>query len=65
MDSTPFFNNKPTAINIYITSPTQKALLKDGPKDCFAAVRIVEKQKLKKYGPIIQKGNIEIFATYL
>ena len=60
-----FCNNKPTAIDISITSPTQKALLKDGPKDCFAAVKKMEKQKLKKYGPIIQKGNIEFLPLIL
>ena len=52
-------NNKPTAIDVSITSPTQVTIVKDNNKSIFKAAKIVEKQKKSKYSDTIEKGEVE------
>ena len=52
------FDNKPTAIDVSITSPTQDKIVNHCRKQVFAAAKLVEKQKKEKYAPLIEKGEV-------
>ncbi len=58
-------NNKPTAIDVSITSPTQVTIVQDNHKDIFKAAKIMERQKKAKYARTIEKGEIEFIPFVL
>ena len=58
-------NNKPTAVDVSITSPTQLSIVHDRLKGIFKAAKIVEAQKKYKYAPTIAKGDIEFIPFVL
>ncbi len=59
------FNNKPTAVDISVTSPTQVVMVKDCKKEVFAAANLVIGRKKKKYASVIEKGEIEFLPFVL
>ena len=58
-------NNKPTAVDVAITSPTQVNMVKNCQKESFKAAKIVIQQKKKKYANTIEKGEIEFIPFVL
>ncbi len=52
-------NNKPTAIDVSITSSTQVTIVQNNKKSVFKAAKLIEKQKKIKYADTIEKGEIE------
>ncbi len=59
------FNNKPTAVDVSITSPTQVVVVEQIKKEIFAAANLVIRQKKKKYGSVLEKGEIEFLPFVL